>query len=130
MYNLLELFCQAKDDYHSKTLRDKKTISYMCHGFKITKEIKSEVIFIMDMSKRGDFYQEVSQDEYDIFFKLGWKKAIYVLYLSNCRIKLSRLEARIQNALVNNGSVRTIRKLKESREQILHNFNKVKIKLN
>jgi hypothetical protein len=50
--------------------------------------------------------------------------------LSNCRTKLSRLETRIQNALVNNVSIKTIRKLKASREQILRNFNKVKIKLN
>jgi|TARA_R100001463_G_scaffold28926_1_gene66106 hypothetical protein len=130
MYTLLELFYQAQDDYHSKPLHDKGTMSYMCHGFKIIKEVESEVVLIMDMAKGGDFYKEVSQDEYDIFFKLGWKKTIYVLYLSNCRTKLSKLETRIQNALVNNDSVKTIRKLKASREQILRNFNKVKIKLN
>ena len=130
MYNIVDLFHQAQVDYYSKPLKDKGTISYLCYGFKITKEVESDVVVILDMTKGGDFYQEVSQDEYDIFFKLGWKKTIYVLYLSNCRTKLSRLETRIQNALVNNDSIKTIRKLKASREQILQNFNKVKIKLN
>jgi len=82
------------------------------------------------MTKSGDFYKEISPDEYLTFQYLGWKKAIYVLYLSNCRTKLSRLESRIKDALVNNESVKLIRKLKASRETILKNFNKVKTKLN
>ena len=65
-----------------------------------------------------------------IYFCRQRKKAIYVLYLSNCRTKLSRLEDRIKDAMVNNESVKLIRKLKASREHILQNFNKVKIKLN
>lgn len=130
MYNLGELFCQAEDDYHSKPLHDELVKSYMCHGFKIIKELESENVSIMDMTKGGDYYQEININEYSYFKTLGWKRAIYVLYLSNCRTKLSRLETRIQNALVNNVSIKTIRKLKASREQILRNFNKVKIKLN
>ncbi len=130
MYNLDELFFQAEDDYHSKPLHDKLVNSYMCYGFKIIKELNSNRVSIIDMTKGGDYYQEININEYSYFKTLGWKRAIYVLYLSNCRTKLSRLETRIQNALVNNDSVKTIRKLKASREQILRNFNKVKIKLN
>jgi len=130
MYNLGELFYQAEDDYHSKPLHDKEVKSYMCHGFKIIKELYSDKVSIIDMTKGGDYYQEINCDEYKYFKTLGWKRAIYVLYLSNCRTKLSRLETRIQHALVNNVSIKTIRKLKASREQILRNFNKVKIKLN
>ena len=130
MYNLGELFYQAEKDYHSKPLHDKVVNSYMCHGFKIIKELNSNRVSIIDMTKGGDYYQEINIDEYSYFKTLGWKRAIYVLYLSNCRTKLSRLETRIQNALVNNVSIKTIRKLKASREQILRNFNKVKIKLN
>lgn len=130
MYNLGELFYQAEKDYHSKPLHDKVVNSYMCYGFKIIKELNSNQVSIVDMTKGGDYYQEINIDEYSYFKTLGWKRAIYVLYLSNCRTKLSRLETRIQNALVNNDSVKTIRKLKASREEILRNFNKVKIKLN
>ena len=130
MYNLGELFYQAEKDYHSKPLHDKVVNSYMCYGFKIIKELNSNRVSIIDMTKGGDYYQEINIDEYSYFKTLGWKRAIYVLYLSNCRTKLSRLETRIQNALVNNVSIKTIRKLKASREQILRNFNKVKIKLN
>ncbi len=130
MYNLGELFYQAEKDYHSKPLHDKVVNSYMCYGFKIIKELNSNQVSIVDMTKGGDYYQEINIDEYSYFKTLGWKRAIYVLYLSNCRTKLSRLETRIQNALVNNVSIKTIRKLKASREQILRNFNKVKIKLN
>ena len=102
----------------------------MCYGFKILRVNNSDEIKIIDMTKGGDFYREVSQHEYHTFQSLGWKTAIYVLYLSNCRTKLSRLEDRIKDAMVNNESVKLIRKLKASREHILQNFNKVKIKLN
>lgn len=48
----------------------------------------------------------------------------------NCKVKLSKLEVRIQDSIVNNESVKYLRKLKASREQIIKNFNKVKNKLN
>lgn len=130
MFSLLEVFNQAKYDHHSKLLKSKSEWSFMCHGFRIGKEIESDKIRIIDMTKGGDFYREVTKHEYHTFQTLGWKTAIYVLYLSNCRTKLSRLESRIKDALVNNESVKLIRKLKESRETILKNFNRVKIKLN
>tara|TARA_R100000951_G_scaffold63651_1_gene53458 strand:+ start:786 stop:1178 length:393 start_codon:yes stop_codon:yes gene_type:complete len=130
MLSLLEVFNQAKDDHHSKLLKHKNVKAYMCYGFKILRVNNSDEIKIIDMTKGGDFYREVTKHEYHTFQSLGWKTAIYVLYLSNCRTKLSRLESRIKDALVNNESVKLIRKLKASREQILKNFNRVKIKLN
>jgi hypothetical protein len=130
MFTLLEIFNQAKSDHYSKLLKGKGVESFLCYGFKILRVNDSDEIKIIDMTKGGDFYREVSKHEYHTFQSLGWKTAIYVLYLSNCRTKLSRLEARIKDALVNNESVKLIRKLKASREQILKNFNRVKIKLN
>ena len=73
MFSLLELFKQAEDDHHSKLLKRKGIRSFMCHGFRIDKEIESEKIKIIDMTKGGDFYREVSQHEYNIFQPLGWK---------------------------------------------------------
>jgi len=130
MYTLDQLFEQATIDSYSKCLVQKGIVSYICYGFKIVKEKKSDKISILDMTTSGDFYREINKDEYNDFKNLGWKIAIYVLYLSNCRSKLEKLEARINVAIVNNESIKLIRKLKANREQILSNFNKVKIKLN
>lgn len=130
MYSLEDIFKQAEKDYHSKILSGRGFVSFLCYGFKVVKDLESAEINIIDMTNGGDFYTEITSDVYYTFQRLGWKKAIYVLYMNNCRLKLSRLESRINNALVNNESVKHIRKLKASREQILRNFNKVKIKLN
>jgi hypothetical protein len=130
MYSLEDIFKQAEKDYHSKILSGRGFVSFLCYGFKVVKDLESGEINIIDMTNAGDFYAEITSDVYYTFQRLGWKKAIYVLYMNNCRLKLSRLESRINNALVNNESVKHIRKLKASREQILRNFNKVKIKLN
>ena len=129
MYSLEDIFKQAEKDYHSKILSGRGFVSFLCYGFKVVKDLESAEINIIDMTNGGDFYTEITSDVYYTFQRLGWKKAIYVLYMNNCRLKLSRLESRINNALVNNESVKHIRKLKASREQILRNFNKVKIKL-
>ena len=82
------------------------------------------------MSTGGDFYTEANENQYKTFKDLGWRNAIYVLYLSNCRLKLTKIDNRINVAMVRNDSIRMIRKLKASREQVLKNFNKVKSKLN
>ena len=121
---------QAEEDYISKPLNDKNSTSFICYGFLIVKQNDSWDVKILNISNGGDFYNEVSYDEYLTFKLLGWKKGIYKLYMLNCKVKLSKLEVRIQDSMVNNESVKYLRKLKASREQIIKNFNKVKNKLN
>lgn len=130
MYSLGDLYIQAEDDYISKPLNDNNSTSFICYGFRIVKQNDSWDVKILNISNGGDFYSEVSYDEYLTFKLLGWKKGIYKLYMVNCKVKLSKLEVRIQDSIVNNESVKYLRKLKASREQIIKNFNKVKNKLN
>ena len=130
MYGIDDIFQQATEDGYSKKTQSKGVESYMCYGYKISKDSKSGEVLILSTTRGGDFYDEATYDEYKKFFYLGWKKALYVLYLSNCRSKLSDLEVRINQALVEGESVKVIRRLKASREQTLKNFNQVKFKLN
>lgn len=129
MYNLTDLFKQAEDDYYSKKIEGKHLTAYICYGYKIIKDKNTNEVVIVNMTRGGDFYDEAASGEYKKFKDLGWKSALYVLYLSNCRSKLGDLEARINQALVDNESVKVIRRLKSSREQTLKNFNKVKFKI-
>tara|TARA_B100000768_G_scaffold140478_1_gene131973 strand:+ start:601 stop:993 length:393 start_codon:yes stop_codon:yes gene_type:complete len=130
MYDLGDLFHHAEYHQSSVMIEDKGLVAYMLYGWRIIKEKKSGNISIINMSTGGDFYTEANENEYKTFKDLGWKKAIYVLYLSNCRIKLAKIDNRINVAIVKNDNIRLIRKLKASREQVLKNFNKVKSKLN
>tara|TARA_R110000803_G_scaffold150171_1_gene215579 strand:+ start:1209 stop:1631 length:423 start_codon:yes stop_codon:yes gene_type:complete len=130
MPELRDLFKQAGDDHLSVKIKEPEFIAHMMYGWRISKEFHSSNITIICISSGGDFYREATEIEYNIFRELGWKSAIYVLYLSNCRSKLSKLDARINVSIVENESIRTIRKLKSSRQQILRNLNKVKSKLN
>lgn len=130
MYSLGDVFKEAQQDSYTRELHGKGFQSYMCYGYKIVKDLSTNFISIINMTQGGDFYKYATKTEIDTFYTLGWKKAIYVLYLSNCRLKLEKVETRIKDAMVNNESVKTIRKLKSSREQIILRFNKVKNKLN
>ena len=129
MYGLTDLFMQAEDDHYSKKIEGKHLTAYMCYGYKIVKDKNTGEVVIVNMTRGGDFYDEATGHEYKKFKDLGWKSALYVLYLSNCRSKLGDLEARINQALVDNEGVKVIRRLKSSREQTLKNFNKVKSKI-
>lgn len=129
MYGLTDLFIQAEDDHYSKKIEGKHLTAYMCYGYKIVKDKNTGEVVIVTTTRGGDFYDEATGDEYKKFKDLGWKSALYVLYLSNCRSKLGYLEARINQALVESESVKVIRRLKSSREQTLKNFNKVKSKI-
>ena len=130
MYSLLDVYQQAKEDSFSKTIVTESAVRYMAYGWRVVRERKSERVYIMNMTMGGEFYQEASEEDYATFLELGWKEAVYVLYLCNCRSKLDKLELRINKAIVNNERVVVIRKLKDSRDRILQNFNKVKFKLN
>lgn len=130
MRGLNEVYRQASQDDYSRSLTSTGQKSYISYGFKIVKETKANLIKIFYVTKGGDFYRELDQDEYKYFIKWGWKKALYVLYLSNCRTKLSNLEIKINKALVENESVKVIRQLKSHRRTLLKNYQKINIKLN
>ena len=130
MYDLGDLFHQAESHHPSVIIHDKGFEAYMLYGWRIMREDKSGNISIINMSTGGDFYTEANENQYKTFKDLGWRNAIYVLYLSNCRLKQAKIDNRINVAMVRNDSIRMIRKLKASREQVLKNFNKVKSKLN
>ena len=77
----------------------------------------------------GDYYKEISKDEYELFIKKGWRYGVYVLYLSNCRLKLNSIEIRINEHIQENIKT-TLEMLQTRRKVILNNYAQVKNKLN
>jgi hypothetical protein len=129
MHSLEDILQQADEDYYTNKIDGHHLISYASHGYKISKDVKTQEIVILSTTRGGDFYDEANELEYKEFFNSGWKIGLYVLYLSNCRLKLSSLDVRINKALVENQSVKVVRRLKFTREKTIKNFNQVKFKL-
>ena len=69
MYNISDIYKQAKSDDAMKIVRH-DNISYINVGVKISKfPSKTE---ILNCSRNGDYFQEISTDEYNMFYSKSW----------------------------------------------------------
>lgn len=129
MRNLNSVFEEAKLDEYSGVLDSKGAEARIVLAIKITRDRESGDVEILNTSKGGDYYKEISKDEYELFIKKGWRYGVYVLYLSNCRLKLNSIEIRINEHIQENIKT-TLEMLQTRRKVILNNYSKVKNKLN
>jgi len=129
MRNLNSVFEEAKLDEYSGVLDSKGAEARIVLAIKITRDRESGDVEILNTSKGGDYYKEISKDEYELFIKKGWRYGVYVLYLSNCRLKLNSIEIRINEHIQENIKT-TLEMLQTRRKVILNNYAKVKNKLN
>jgi hypothetical protein len=128
MYNIEDIFIQAQEDQHAISIPKTNGQSYMNNGVQIQKfPSKTE---ILNCSKSGDYYQECTEQEYEVFFMYGWKEGGIRLSMLNCKRKLDLIEDRIRTEVNTRKNDKHIQKLKVSRENLLIKYANRKIKLN
>ena len=86
---LTDIFLQASKDFASRSLHGKGYQAYIFLGFKIVKDNRTEVVNIFDPIKSGNYYTQVSDQDYELFCQHGWRKAILLLTLKNINSNLS-----------------------------------------
>ena len=128
MYSLEVLFEQARSTRSSIYTKTSKSESVMSTGAKIQKF--SDKIEILNMGRGGDYFKELTEDEYDYFFKNGWKIGVDYLMLSNYMFKLQLIENRIKTEVNTRKNDKHIQNLKNRREKILQKYTERKQKLN
>jgi hypothetical protein len=102
--------------------------SVINYGVKIQKFIsKTE---ILNCSRNGDYFQECSEDEYQLFFIHGWIKGGLRLSMMNYKRKLDIIEISIRNESNTRKNDKHIKKLKANRENLLIKYSKRKKQLN
>jgi len=100
-YSLIDIWNQAEDDINSAPTQMPKGESILGAGVKIQKF--GNHIEILNTAKGGDYFKELDKDEYEFFFKDGWKmgainlakskrEAILKKY-SKQKIKLNKLKS-------------------------------------
>ena len=94
MYSLPEIFESAKDDYYSVRLDGLDNEGFLLYGIKIVKYIKDERIVILNTLRNGEFYEEVSRDEYAQFHVSGWRLGVYDIAIANYLRKIKMIEER------------------------------------
>ena len=78
----------------------------------------------------GEWYLPLTKKEIESFLESGWRIGIYLLALSNYRIKLDRIEKFIKVEVNGRKNPKQIQSLKSSRQRILERYSKIKNELN
>ena len=129
MYSLDEVFSQSLEDNNSACLDAKGYQARISCGIKIVKDDYTKEVIILNTTLGGDFYKEITKEQYKLFTSEGWLKGLHTLALNNFKTKLDKIESKIKVEVNSNNNLKHIQRLKEARERILIRYNKVSNKL-
>jgi len=130
VYKLIDVWNQAKDDCFTANLDGEGYEARILYGCKISKDNDTNMVQLQNTSRGGEWYLQLDPDEIEIFLKMGWRIGIYMLSLSNYRLKLDRIERLIKVEVNGRKNPKQIQSLKSSRQRILEKYSKIKNQLN
>ena len=120
MYTLEDIYNQASKDSSMKIERN-NNVSYINVGVKISKyPSKTE---ILNCSKNGDYFQEITSDEYNMFYNRGWYEGCIILAISNCVRKLKMIKVKMQEEVNQRKNDKFIKNLKTKREFVMNKYS-------
>jgi len=129
-YNLADVFQQSVDDQYSTNLNSKCCEARIVYGIKSIMDRETLRIKIYNTTKGGDYYEEVEEQEYNLFFEKGWRYGVYTLSLTNIRLKLINIEAHIKQEVNGRVSKKAILGWKMSRAVLMARYSRISQKLN
>lgn len=127
---LRNIFEEAMDYCNTANLDGIDYKARLSHGIKIVKYDDDDSIVIYNTSKGGDYYQEITEEQYEMFFKEGWKIGVLKMALERYTSKLSLIEQRIKEEINGRNNTNYLEFLKETRTNTLNNYYNVTQKLN
>jgi len=130
VYTLIDVWNQAKEDCFTANLDGEGYEARILYGCKISKDNDTNMVQLQNTSRGGEWYLQLDPDEIEIFLKMGWRIGIYMLSLSNYRLKLDRIEMLIKMEVNGRKNPKQIQSLKSSRQRILEKYSKIKNQLN
>ena len=130
MYTINEVFEQALKDGYTASLNGDGYESRSIYGIKIIRDIETREITLLNTMKGGDYYMPITKDEVNIFLERGWRIGVYVVTLSNYRLKLEQVENSIRDEMNGKVSDKVIQELKDKRTSLLNSYTELNNKLN
>ncbi len=129
-YSLEDIWVQALEDTYAISLDGKGYQSRMVYGLKIVKDDETNQIELINATRGGDYYREINAEELEVFLEKGWRYGVYVLSLSNYRLKLDIIEQKIHKEMNSRKSKKQIDILKGSRKRVMNKYSEINYKLN
>lgn len=118
-----EIYNQSYNDGLSIRITTKDSVSLVFRGVKV--ENKNDNIRILNMGKGGDFYREVTPEQYKIFFDKGFRQGVYEVNTSNYKDTLNTLSTKIRNEVASRNNLKHYNMLKEYRNTIMQKLTEV-----
>jgi hypothetical protein len=124
-YSRQQVFEQALEDRNTGQIDGKDYQARMSYGTKISRDnITGEVEFF-NCTQGGNMYAELTPSEINFFLEKGWKGGLYVVYLSNNRLKLGTIERSVRREVNGKNNPATLKSLKAKKDRLLARYNKV-----
>ena len=126
MYSLKDIYRQAKEDRLCFNPSDYERQGFVKNGVMLNKF--GDIIEILNTT-RGDYYKEITSDQYEYFHTHGWSKGSLMVAIDNCSSKLKLIDKKIQTEMNSRKNDKYIRGLKSARQRILLSYSKRKRQL-
>lgn len=130
MRSLEDIFKEALNDSYSAILDTPYVEARLVFGVKIVRDRESGLIEILNTTRGGDYYKEITKKEYQEFYVNGWRYGVYDVSLSNYRRKLDMIDYNVNEAILNLASKKEIEGYHIRRKNIMNRYAKISNKLN
>jgi hypothetical protein len=115
-----EVWEQASRQHGIASVMDRECDSYIYKGIKI---MKCDGLYrIFNTKMKGDFYQEITEDQYEMFEAYGFEYGVYNVMTDNLQNSLQRITNKIQLEINIRNNARHFNALKEMRSKVLQKF--------
>lgn len=115
-----KVFNQASRDSLSTRIKTDQSESYIYKGIKI--ENRAGEITILNTKFNGDYYSEVSLEDYVIFNTHGWRIGCYMIATKNNKRSLNIVSDRISKEIKTMSNLRRYNSLVRYRATIIGRF--------
>ena len=119
----LQVFEQAYNDRLGVRITTPESVSVLYRGVKV--ENKDGNVRILNMALNGDFYMEITDEQYKVFFKKGFRQGVYEVCMSNYKRTLDVLSKDIRKEVSKRNNVKHYDALKEYRTTIMNKISEV-----
>lgn len=121
-WSLSDIWEQAKKAKGTINLDHNGEEARLLNGCKIKHDKATGEVVIVNTTTNGNYYTPITRHELNVFLKEGWEIGVNVLYLSNVRQKLDKIDFFIQSEINGNKNQKHIDRLKNSRRKHLNNY--------
>jgi len=128
MYKLTDIFNQADNDEVSINIDGLGYEARLRQGIKITRE--GQDVQILNTTRGGLFYDEITSEQYQTFFEYGWVIGVYRLTLVNYRRRLELIEKKMKQEVNTRKNDKHIKSMKKIRASILIDYRRVTKQIN